>query len=458
MTNQDLKNDILQRMRQAGVNWGGTAANTAANLVTPYQLQLEINKAYNRGLALIKDFPIATLEVSFLTTANTSRFSLNPCPTSDSAVGSFNQVGSVQTGTNYSLPSPPKVGDTVAILFSSATSAVPVITDSNGVALTQRETQADPINNSSITVFDYVVTTQTTGNFASTLIATNFMIGYELASVGAGVFSKASGTSATLTMTQTLAVGALQIGALIAQTSTPALALSNGTSTADASTATYAIGHAVATAAGASTATASGVGALAAIYVTYPPAEETIYNPCAMQIYEFKYTQAGGQVRYIPFVSDTRYRQITAGYNQIQGSYAAYPNVLRQSFGQRVIDAWPGYGTGGDKITLTICPDPMSTANFYSNTQVTAAQGNVLSADGDIPLFPEQFHQIIAEGATMSLARMFDKQKIYDNAKGAWGDFAQEMLDFGSSVAEGDAEQRVQDPWSTWIDTSGYIF
>lgn len=252
----DLQNGLLQRCRQSGVNWGGTPTNTATSLLPPYRVLYELNQSYSRVLALVKDFPIATIEVSFPTVANTSRVSINPCPNT--------------------------------------------------------------------------------------------------------------------------ALGAA--------------------------------------------------------------------NPSLMQIYEYKYTQAAGQIRYIPFASDSKYRQYTAGYNQVNSSFSAFPDILRQTFGLRVIDAFPGYGTSGDTITLTGCPDPIATG-----TTLSCANGGLMVAISDVPILPAEFHPVILAGAILQVAPDLDKVKVGEDAQKSWDAFVQAMEDFGSTTAEGDAQQSVIDTWSAFI-------
>lgn len=458
----DLQNGLLQRCRQTGVNWGGTPTNTASSLLPPYRVAYEINQSYGRVLGAVKDFQIATLEVSFLTTANTRRFSLYPIPTSTSAVGTFKQIGNLQTGTNYSLPEPPKPGDTVVIVIASSGSlAAATVTDSLGTALTQRVVQADPTTTNSIALYDYVAPAGTTGNYVISANVNGFSIGYRLGSVTTGTFTSGNGTNTTVTLTEAgVTNGALQISALISATAgSPSVTFSNGSETIDSSTSTTGLlvaAHATATATASSTAKVAGSGVLAGIYAYYPAATEVIYNPCAMQIYEYKYTQNGsstqqGQTRYITFGSDTRYRQYTAGYNQVNSSYSAFPDILRQSFGQRLIDGFPGYATTGDTITMTICPDPIGTSQFYTNAQVSCAQGNIMSAITDVPLLPTQYHPVILAGAIIQVAPDLDKVQVGKDAQAIWDAFIQEMDDFGSSVAEGDAQQSVIDTWSAFI-------
>jgi len=456
----DLQNGLLQRCRQTGVNWGGTPTNTATSLLPPYRVQFELNQAYNRALAICKDFQIATLEVSFLTTLNTRRFSLNPIPTSTSAQGTFKEIGNSQTGTNYSLPSPPKQGDTVVIIIASAGSLAAVtVTDSAGTALTQEVLEADPSTTNSIALYDYVVGAgPTTGNFVISGSVNGFAVGYKLGSVGTGTFGKANGTSSSSTITEAgVAIGALQIAGLISQTAgSPSVTLSNGSQTYNIQTSLAAVASATAGATASSTAVIAGAGLYAGFYAYYPAQTEVIYNPCAMQIYEYKYTQNGtgqnpGQTRYITFGSDAKYRAYTAGYNQVNSSFSAFPDILRQSFGQRLIDAFPGYATTGDTITLTICPDPYATSQLFTNAQIPCSRGNIMSAISDVPLLPAQYHPVILAGAILQIAPDLDKVKVSDDAQKIWDAFVQEMDDFGSSLAEGDAQQQVIDTWSAFI-------
>jgi hypothetical protein len=77
---QDLGNLVLSRLRQNGVNFGSASANAATDYVPPYLLGLQINLGYQELLSRVKDFPIATVKVSFPTTLNAQSYSLNPIP------------------------------------------------------------------------------------------------------------------------------------------------------------------------------------------------------------------------------------------------------------------------------------------------------------------------------------------------------------------------------------------
>ncbi len=178
----------------------------------------------------------------------------------------------------------------------------------------------------------------------------------------------------------------------------------------------------------------------------------SIPNPAALQIYEFSYTQSAGQERYIPFVSTAKFRQYTAGYTQRLGAYSAFPDILCQQFGRGFIQMFPGFGTNGDKINLTICPDPMATENATPGA-LSCAQGGIMSLDTDRPLVPDEYMQAIVEGAIYEIARALDKTEIANDAKAHWDTMIQEAIDYGSTCAEGDAEQKVIDNWFTTFDS-----
>ena len=121
----DLQNGLLQRCRQTGVNWGGTPTNTASSLLPPYRVLYELNQAYSRVLALVKDFPIATLEVELSHVAKTRAGSRSARYDQHRSMSAHDLRKSVlQLGLNYSLPNPPNPGDTVAIVVASSGSLV----------------------------------------------------------------------------------------------------------------------------------------------------------------------------------------------------------------------------------------------------------------------------------------------------------------------------------------------
>lgn len=80
MNLNSLRNKVLQRLRMQGINWGGAPSVPAGALVTLPWLDQEINKAYGRALAVVKDYPVATLDVYFNTTANAPSIPLVPLP------------------------------------------------------------------------------------------------------------------------------------------------------------------------------------------------------------------------------------------------------------------------------------------------------------------------------------------------------------------------------------------
>lgn len=271
-TFQDLQNDVLQRLHQAGVSWGNAITSTSSNLVTPYWLKLEINLAYSRALSAVKDFPacLNPLQVTFPTMPGQSAWTMQPLP-----------------------------------------------------------------------------------------------------SQGTGV--------------------------------------SPG-------------------------------------------------NPAALQVYECKYTQASpgtpGIDRYIPFVSTDKFRRITGGYQQRFGAQNTYPIVLCQAFGRKQIEVYPATATGGQTITLTICPDPQATGRLLPS--IAASAGGQLVNDTDVPLLLDEFHKVITEGAVESMARALNKLETANEALDRWNTLINEMTEYGAAQAEGDAEQQVQDTWVTMLDGDLY--
>ena len=460
----DLQNGLLQRCRQTGVNWGGTPTNTSTSLLPPYRVKMELNQAYNRVLALVKDFQVATTEVRFTPVANTYRFSLNPVPAYIDSIPSVRQTSVTATGTTVTFDRAPKNGNKVVVVVCSAGAvSAYTVTDSNGTSLSQQAYKADSSTVNSLALYDYTVSSSPDAIYTVSAAATQFIFAYELEAVGSIVVSTTSGTTTTNTITQSgVSQYSIQIAGVIAagDSTSAAATLSNGSSTVDITTGYQYLSHAAASSTASSTATIYGYGTFAGFFAYYPPSSssQVTYNPAAMQVYEYKYTQSGGQVRYIPFVSDQRYRQYTAGYNQVNASFSAFPDVLRQSFGQRVVDAFPGYSpAAGDTITLTICPDPLATSAIYSNTQVTCAAGNIMYNISDVPILPAQYHQFILEGAIMVVARDLDKDAVFKDAKAVWDAFTQECEDFGSSVAEGDAQQVVVDTWGGAVSSDFFV-
>ena len=75
-----MQNLSLFRTRAFGVNWGGTPTQPPTSIEPGYFVKLLINTAYNEFLTATKDFPIAALKVSFLTTLNTASYPMNPIP------------------------------------------------------------------------------------------------------------------------------------------------------------------------------------------------------------------------------------------------------------------------------------------------------------------------------------------------------------------------------------------
>lgn len=179
----------------------------------------------------------------------------------------------------------------------------------------------------------------------------------------------------------------------------------------------------------------------------------SIANPAVLQVYEVTYTQSGGQMRYIPFVSTMKFRRYTAGYTQRQASFSAFPDVLCRMFGRSQIDMFPGTGVTGDEMQATVCPDPIATGRLLPF--LSCAQGGPMVNDTDVPLIQDEtYQQAIVEGAIAKMARDLNKPKIAAEAQKLYDDLVEEMMEVGSTaLAEGDAEQQVTDTWFTTFDS-----
>jgi hypothetical protein len=77
---QDLQNAVLGKCRLLGINWGDVPTNNSTSFITPYQVNLFLNIAYNEFLSRTKDYPVAAIQVSFQTQANVNSYPLNPIP------------------------------------------------------------------------------------------------------------------------------------------------------------------------------------------------------------------------------------------------------------------------------------------------------------------------------------------------------------------------------------------
>lgn len=173
-------------------------------------------------------------------------------------------------------------------------------------------------------------------------------------------------------------------------------------------------------------------------------------NPAVMQVYEMTYTPSGGQEQYTPFVSTTKFRDLTAGYRSRLGQYGPWPDYVSQRFGQRIIDMFPGTANAYDHMHFMVCPDPIATSQIsaaggYSGIPPNCAQGGIMTLDTDIPLIPAEYHEGLVAGAVLAISKDLDKKDIREEAQSDWDRYIDDAVNFGSTVAEGDAEQQVGD-------------
>jgi hypothetical protein len=177
------------------------------------------------------------------------------------------------------------------------------------------------------------------------------------------------------------------------------------------------------------------------------PALGGTVNPSALRVYEFTYTQAAAQERYIPIVGTARFRRWAGGYTRRLGNYAAFPQVTSQQFGKRQIDMVPGIGVNGDTINLTVCPDPQS-----SPANCPASNGGILANNTDVPLVPPQFHNALVEYALAEVCDANGKSAQRDVARKRFDLYVEQALEFGASYGEGDSEQSVVDVWAVYAE------
>lgn len=78
MNYRDLKNNVLQRVRSRGVNFGASPQNQPGDFEPPYYLNQRINQGYGETLRRTLDIPQAPLFVTLLSTLNATGYSLNP--------------------------------------------------------------------------------------------------------------------------------------------------------------------------------------------------------------------------------------------------------------------------------------------------------------------------------------------------------------------------------------------
>ena len=191
----------------------------------------------------------------------------------------------------------------------------------------------------------------------------------------------------------------------------------------------------------------------------------TIYpNAAVMTVYELRYTQmnvAYGQItdeaqeRYIPSLSSTQFRQFTGAYTQRLGALSAYPRRVCQLYGQRTLSMFPGTATAGDKIKLFACPDPQATGRV--TPAIACAQGGPMSAITDVPLMDDQYHMALLYFAATLLAENVDKIAQGQRDADRYAQLVENAKDFGAARLEGNAEQRVVDPYITAFDIDAAV-
>jgi hypothetical protein len=176
-----------------------------------------------------------------------------------------------------------------------------------------------------------------------------------------------------------------------------------------------------------------------------------LVNPSALQVYEFTYTyQGGGQERYIPISGTDRWRRIAGGYVRRVGNFSTLPQAVSQLFGQRTLQMVPGTAVAGDTISVTVCPDPIS-----SGISCPVSNGGPMVTDTDVPLVQPQFHMAIVEYAVMQAAQGTNRDNDYQRSLNAWNGYIAGMRDYGSTYGEGDSEMHVYDPLEVYDDVLG---
>lgn len=84
-----MANLVLARLRQRGVNFGGSPNNQPGDFDPPAEVLLALANGYNWLLRATQDFRIATIDVDFLTVAGATSYALNPLPV---GAGATNQA------------------------------------------------------------------------------------------------------------------------------------------------------------------------------------------------------------------------------------------------------------------------------------------------------------------------------------------------------------------------------
>lgn len=189
-----------------------------------------------------------------------------------------------------------------------------------------------------------------------------------------------------------------------------------------------------------------------------------VLRPALMQVYEFRYLYGTGtsgspatQERYIPSLSTVQFRAFSGAYTQRYGAYGAFPRRVCQQYGLRTIAMFPGTATAGDTIRLFACPDPQSTEATYPGGQIPCAAGGVLYNPGDTPIFAPEFHLALVYLATAILCEQADKMAAATLNRSLYTAKIDEAQEFGAATMEGDAEQRVFDPYVTAFDLDAAV-
>lgn len=97
-TFQDLQNVTLARLRAAGVNFGGPAANAPADVTPPYELKLYLNLGYQEALSRSKDYLLAPVYVAVPSVLNAMSYPMEPLGVGLPAALQVHEVTYIQVG------------------------------------------------------------------------------------------------------------------------------------------------------------------------------------------------------------------------------------------------------------------------------------------------------------------------------------------------------------------------
>jgi hypothetical protein len=182
-------------------------------------------------------------------------------------------------------------------------------------------------------------------------------------------------------------------------------------------------------------------------------------RPAIMQVYELRYFYGnpgavGGlaQERYIPSISTVKFRRLTGGYTQRQGTLGPFPRRVVQIYGLKRVDLFPGFATTNDTVKLYACPDPQGTEQAYPGGQIPCAYGGQLTNPLDVPLLPNDLHMALVHHATAQLCGISDKASEEKKEYALWQSYIDVLDEYGATTMEGEAEQQVEDIWSTSFD------